>query len=96
MKIQLYVWRVLAVALSIVAILFSLTGCASAPVPAVVKVEVPVLVKCKIKEPDVPNYAVDALPIGADIWDKMAALRADRITRQAYEKELEAAINSCQ
>lgn len=73
-----------------------MTGCASAPTPAVVRVEVPVLVTCKISTPDKPNYAVDALPIGADIWDKMSALRADRITRKAYEAELEAAINSCQ
>lgn len=73
-----------------------LTGCATKEVPAVVRVEVPVPVKCTMQKPDVPHYAVDDLPIGADIWDKMAALRADRIVRKAYEAQLEAAINSCQ
>ena len=79
-----------------IVLVLMLAGCATQPTPAVVKVDVPVPVKCTITPPEKPDYAVDSLPIGADIWDKMAALRADRITRQAYEKELEAAIQSCQ
>lgn len=90
-----YAYAAAIVAGSLLVVL-ALPGCASSPVPAVVRVEVPVPVKCVIKAPDVPHYAVDDLPIGADIWNKMAALRADRITRKAYEAELEAAINSCQ
>jgi hypothetical protein len=73
-----------------------LTGCASTGIPAVVRVEVPVPVPCVIVIPTPPAFAIDALPIGASIWDQMAALRADRIQRQAYEKMLEAAIQACQ
>jgi hypothetical protein len=73
-----------------------LTGCASASIPAAVRVEVPVPVPCVMVMPAPPTFAVDALPIGADIWDQMAALRADRIQRQAYEKILEVAIQACQ
>lgn len=85
-----------AIVVSAILVSISLTACSTNKVPAVVRVEVPVPVPCSIKAPDVPDYAVDALPIGADIWDKMAALRADRVTRKAYEEELEAAIKSCQ
>jgi hypothetical protein len=73
-----------------------ITGCAASAPPAVVKIEVPVSVPCTIALPATPVFAVDALPLDADIWDMMAALRADRIQRQAYEKELETAIQACQ
>jgi hypothetical protein len=70
-------------------------GCASNKAPAVVRVEVPIPVPCKITLPAPPAYAVDALPADAGIWDMMAALRADRLQRQAYEAILKAAIEAC-
>jgi len=72
-----------------------LTGCAS-QVARPVEVKIPVAVPCSIGIPKKPASAVDALPIGSNIWQQMAALRADRINRLAYEKELEAAIAACQ
>ena len=43
-----------------------------------------------------PAFAVDALSIGAGIWEQMSALRAERIQRIGYETELEAAVKACQ
>jgi hypothetical protein len=72
------------------------TGCASTLPPTVVRVNVPVPVPCTVVLPTPPTFAVDSLPIGSSIWDQMAALRADRVARQAYEKVLEAAVKACQ
>lgn len=72
-----------------------LAGCAT-PIPSVVKVNVPVEVPCKITPPAKPKSAVDALPLGSDIWDQMLALRADRLSAKGYEGELESAITACQ
>lgn len=83
-----------AIAIAAVAAL-ALAGCASTA-PRVKEVLVPVSVPCKAAIPDRPSLAVDSLPIGAGIWEQMKALRAERNQRQGYEKELEAAIQSCQ
>lgn len=83
-----------AIAIAAVAAL-ALAGCASTT-PRVQEVLVPVSVPCKAAIPDRPALAVDSLPIGAGIWEQMKALRAERNQRQGYEKELEAAIQSCQ
>ena len=72
-----------------------LAACAS-QVARPVEVKIPVAVPCTVDMPLKPTSAVDALPIGSNIWQQMAALRADRINRLAYEKELEAAIAACQ
>lgn len=72
-----------------------LAACASQVVRPV-EVKIPVAVPCNVDTPKKPIFAVDALPIGSNIWQQMAALRADRINRLAYEKELEAAIAACQ
>jgi hypothetical protein len=71
------------------------TGCAN-QIPAVVRVEVPVSVPCVIKHVEKGGFAVDSLSTEADIWAQMAALRAERIQRKAYEAVLEAAIKACQ
>lgn len=76
-------------------ILTMLAGCSTA-IPSVVKVNIPIGVPCKTEFIAPPVFTVDALPIGSNIWDQMAALRADRILRQGYEQQLQAAINACQ
>ncbi len=74
----------------------TLAGCSVQEVVRPIEVKVPVAVPCTVDVPQKPISAVDALPIGSNIWRQMAALRADRINRLAYEKELEAAIAACQ
>ncbi len=73
-----------------------LTACASAPRPVPVEVKIPVPVPCKVSVPTPPAFAVDALPLGAGIWDQMLALRAERLQRKGYEEVLLAAIKGCQ
>lgn len=75
-------------------LLLLLAGCASQTPPKTV--EVPVPVPCKVPQIEKPSFAVDGLPIGANIWDQMLALRAERKQRQGYELKLEAAVQSCQ
>ncbi|MGQ0711191.1 MAG: hypothetical protein ACT4NV_15760 [Rhodoferax sp.] len=74
---------------------FCLAGCAGMA-PKVQEVKVPVPVPCKVDTPAKPAFAVDGLPVGAGIWEQMKALRAERLQRQGYEAELEAAVQSCQ
>jgi hypothetical protein len=73
-----------------------LAGCSSNSAPAVVRVEVPVLVPCVIEKVQKTEFAVDNLDVDAGIWNQMSALRANRLQRKAYESVLEAAIKSCQ
>lgn len=74
----------------------SLDGCASTPrAPDVVEVKVPVYRSCDAPVPARPAFAVDALPIGADIDVQMQALRAERQQRKGYEIELETAVQAC-
>lgn len=72
-----------------------LAGCAAPGAPVVTEVKVPVPVPCKMPTIARPVFAVEALPIGAGIWEQMQALRADRRQRQGYEIELEAAVDAC-
>lgn len=84
--------RFLAVIISI-----CLVGCsATAPPVPPVEVSVPIAVPCKAPVLGRPAFAVDALPIGAGIWQQMAALRAERWQRKGYIDELEAAVKACQ
>lgn len=76
---------------------FNLGGCATtAPAVEPVEVKVPVAVPCKTPMPERPAFAVDSLPLDAGIWEQMKALRAERLQRQGYEAELEAAVEACQ
>ncbi|MBL8473806.1 MAG: hypothetical protein JNM98_18595 [Rhodocyclaceae bacterium] len=84
---------------SIVAVVaaVALAGCATTASPPIVRqVRVATSVPCKIEAPPRPAYAVDALPLGAGIRAQVAALRAERLQRQGYESELEAAVTACQ
>ena len=85
---------------ALIAVFFSaaLGGCGTVQTtaPSVQEVAVEVQVPCKIQKPERPAFAVDALQVDAGIWQQMKALRAERLQRQGYEGELEAAIQSCQ
>lgn len=73
-----------------------LTACASAPgTVSPIEVKVPVAMPCKVEVPPPPAFAVDALPLGAGIWQQMLALRAERLQRKGYEAVLTAAVEGC-
>lgn len=82
-----------------IAMCLVLAGCAGTvaepPEPQLVRVEVPVQVPCKTERIQRPAFAVDSLPVGADIGEQMRALRAERLQRKGYELRLEAAIEAC-
>jgi hypothetical protein len=81
----------------VVSAIAACAGCTKQVRPAVpVTVKIPVAVSCKVTLPKAPAWAVDALPLGAAIWDQMAALRGERLQRKGYEGELLAAIQACQ
>lgn len=84
--------------LIVIALGVALVGCAKdrrdTP-PPVREVKIPVLVRCEADIPARPAFAVDALPLGADVWQQMAALRAERKQRSGYEAELEASLQEC-
>ncbi|QAU22614.1 hypothetical protein EO087_00340 [Dyella sp. M7H15-1] len=63
-------------------------------VPVTVKVPMPM--PCKVTLPQAPAWAIDALPLGSDVWGQMTALRAERLQRMGYERQLLAVIESCQ
>lgn len=79
---------------SCLAALAILNGCASHP-PAVLEAKIPVEIPCEPPLIPRPAFAVDGLPLGAGIPAQMKALRAERKQRQAYELELEAAVEAC-
>lgn len=60
-----------------------------------IEVLVPVQVPCKITPPNKPDFAVDNLGIGEDIFEKVKVLLAERQQRKGYELELEEAIKAC-
>lgn len=70
-----------------------LPGCATQRevVTQVVPVETPVYY-CPAIDIQRPAFAVDALPLGADVATQMKHLRAERHQRIGYEQELEAAL----
>lgn len=77
-----------------------LAGCAGQqavePEPRVVRVEVPVPVPCRVKAPAVPAWAAEGLRKGDSLEVKVRALLAERRQRIGYERELVAAVLSCQ
>lgn len=74
-----------------------LAGCASRePEVRTVRVEVPVLVPCKTKSVSVPPWASDGLRKSDSLELKVRALLAERRQRIGYERELVAAVVSCQ
>ncbi|MDT3720365.1 hypothetical protein [Pseudomonas oryzihabitans] len=81
-------------------ILVVVAGCAGQPVPEpeprVVRVEVPVQVPCRVKSPAVPAWAAEGLLKEDSLEVKVRALLAERRQRIGYERELVAAVASCQ
>lgn len=74
-----------------------LAGCASRePEVRTVRVEVPVQVPCKTKSVAVPSWAADGLRKSDALEVKVRALLAERRQRMGYERELVAAVSSCQ
>lgn len=84
----------------LVGMLVALAGCGARPVaepePRVVRVEVPVQVPCRVKEPAVPAWAADGLRREDALEVKVRALLAERRQAKGYITELQAAITSCQ
>lgn len=84
----------------IVGLMAALAGCAGRPVaepePRVVRVEVPVQVPCRVKAPAVPAWAAEGLRKEDSLEVKVRALLAERRQRIGYERELVAAVLSCQ
>lgn len=74
-----------------------LTGCAGKVEPQVqyVRVEVPVQVPCRAPEVAVPPWAATSLRNTDSLELKVRALLAERRQRIGYEKQLGAAISSC-
>lgn len=72
-----------------------LAGCAAPAVPSPVEVRVPVLVPCRVELLAAPAFAVSALALDAPIDQQMKALRAERLQRMGYERELVAALDAC-
>lgn len=84
----------------IVGLVVALAGCGTQPVaepePRVVRVEVPVQVPCRVKAPAVPAWAAEGLRKEDSLEVKVRALLAERRQRIGYERELSAAVASCQ
>ncbi|RRV21084.1 hypothetical protein EGJ22_06880 [Pseudomonas sp. p99-361] len=74
-----------------------LAGCAGEVAPEVqyVRVEVPVQVPCRAPEVAVPPWAAAGLRKTDSLEVKVRALLAERRQRIGYEKQLEAAVESC-
>ncbi|CAN7624255.1 hypothetical protein LJR232_004554 [Aquipseudomonas alcaligenes] len=74
-----------------------LSGCSTGvqPAPELVEVKVPVPVPCKAVAPAVPVFAVESLALDATIDQQMKVLRAERLQRIGYERELLAALQVC-
>lgn len=73
----------------------ALAGCASQPEVRTITQQVLVPVPCDPQRPARPTWAVDSLPLNAEIDVMFRALRADRQRAKGYISELEASLNSC-
>ena len=74
-----------------------LAGCAGRqPEVRTVRVEVPVQVPCKTQEVAVPPWAADGLKKSDALELKVRALLAERRQRIGFERQLVAAVRSCQ
>ena len=61
----------------------------------VVEVKIPVRVACTVATPVQPSWVVPAVQKGADVFEQMRALLADRELSFAYQNELESALVAC-
>ncbi|WP_285961145.1 hypothetical protein [Pseudomonas tohonis] len=78
-------------------VLVALSGCTSDEprVAGLVEVKMPVMVACTVTLPAVPAFVVDSLALDAPIDQQMKVLRAERLQRIGYERELLAALKAC-
>ena len=79
---------------SLLLLVITLTGCASAPT-VVQTVEIPVLIPCIKQLPARPTYELDQLTLAASDGEKILALARDWPRGRKYEGELEAVIEGC-
>ena len=79
-------------AMIVIAAAAALAGCGMA---RMVQVKVPVPVECRVQTPARPAMPLDALrpPYDVDTWVAHAIAEVD--VREAYEKELAAALGEC-
>ena len=79
------------------ALTLGLAGCAGKVEPQTqyVRVEVPVQVPCRVPEIAVPAWAAAGLRKSDSLEVKVRALLAERRQRMGYEKQLEAAVDTC-
>lgn len=78
--------------LLLLALIAALAGCDTLPK----RVEVPISVPCRVTLPERPAWAIDALAADSGLYDRVRALLAERVQRQGYEAQLEAAAKACQ
>lgn len=69
-----------------------LVGCVTGPP---VRVNVPVPVECRAKEPDRPSMPTERLSLGIDVDRWISAAQAELLLREGYEGELRAALGEC-
>lgn len=81
--------------LAIVLLALALAGCSTTGEVRTVTKVVNVPVPCDPPIPARPSWAVDALPLTAEVDEQMRALRADRVRGNAYIDQLESALQSC-
>ncbi|ARI91288.1 TPA: hypothetical protein L4810_006003 [Pseudomonas aeruginosa] len=82
----------------VLGLVFALAGCAGQvePEPRTVRVEVPVVVPCRVPAVEVPAWATAGLKKSDDIQTKVRALLAERLQRIGYEAQILAANQACQ
>ncbi|HBP1830442.1 TPA: hypothetical protein L5V90_003954 [Pseudomonas aeruginosa] len=82
----------------VLGLVFALAGCAGQvePEPRTVRVEVPVVVPCRVPAVEVPAWAAAGLKKSNDLQTKVRALLAERRQRIGYEAQLLAANQACQ
>lgn len=74
-------------------VILAITVSACANLPRTVGIPTPVA--CKVELPPKPNFAFDDLAPGSDIFTQVSTLLADRRQRIDYERQVEAAAQSC-
>ncbi|WP_121335801.1 hypothetical protein [Pseudomonas aeruginosa] len=82
----------------VLGLVFALAGCAGQvePEPRTVRVEVPVVVPCRVPAVEGPAWATAGLKKSDDIQTKVRALLAERLQRIGYEAQILAANQACQ
>ena len=76
----------------------ALAGCAGQvePEPRTVRVEVPVVVPCRVPAMETPSWATASLEKGDSLQTKVRALLAELEQRKGYEVQLRAGLEACQ